>query len=115
MKTIFIDLDGCVFKHPGRLSDITYIESNGILPGVRHRFDEWQSKAYNVIITTGRPEGLRNKTIKQLECHDIVYDQLIMGLKRFPRVLINDIKPDGLESATAINLERDKGMEDLEV
>lgn len=112
-KTIFIDIDGVIFKHSGGISKIKLNQE--LLPGVKESFDKFQEKAYNVIIVTGRPESHRNITILQLMSHGLAYDQLIMGLKRFRRILINDVKPDGKDSATAINLERDKGMEDLDV
>ena len=115
MKTIFCDIDGVLFEHPGHLSFITEYPVQQVLPGVKEKLDEWQSKAYNVILTTGRPESLRRFTEEQLQANSLVYDKLIMGLKRFPRVLINDVKPDGKESATAINLIRDEGMEDLDI
>jgi len=51
-----------------------------------------------------------------LEELGIVYDQLVMGLGGGPRVLINDLKPKGDDpTAIAVNLERNKGIKDLEI
>jgi len=40
----------------------------------------------------------------------IFYDILIMGLPRGERIIVNDSKPDGTKTATAINLVRNKGF-----
>ena len=55
---------------------------------------EWNKKGYTIILTTGRRESNRELTIKQLQEAGIFYDQLIMGVGRGPRVVINDLKPD---------------------
>jgi hypothetical protein len=56
---------------------------------------------------------MRTQTERQLQEVGIFYDQLIMGIGGGPRVLINDNKPDGKEAAFAINIERNKGINDL--
>ena len=38
------------------------------------------------------------------------YDRLLMGLPVAERIVINDTKPGGLETAVALNVPRDKGM-----
>lgn len=117
MRTLFVDLDGCVFKHMD--DDFHKVLSGEIeqdlLPGVKDKFAEWSRKAYNVIITTGRKESSRDFTMEQLRKHGLQYDQLIMGLKRWPRVLINDKKNDGSNGAYCINLDRDTGFLDMEI
>jgi len=45
----------------------------------------------------------------------INYDHLIMGFGGGDRILINDKKPDGRVTAYSINLERNKGIEDVEL
>lgn len=119
MYTILLDLDGCVFKHVGNLSNtINHPYKNNpeyLLPGVREKFNEWAGKGYNIIITTGRPESMRNFTHAQLEYYNLFYDQLVMGLKYFPRIVINDEKPDGTETARGICIIRNVGLEDINV
>ena len=118
-KTIFIDLDGCVFKHSGGktvISDIIdKIYEQELLPGAIEKFNEWYAAGHNIVITTGRPESMREQTENQLKYRGLFFDQLIMGLKYFPRVVINDIKPDGTLTAIAHNLERNKGLEGLDI
>ena len=38
---------------------------------------------------------------------------MVMGVGGGPRYLINDNKPEGTESAFAINIERNKGINDI--
>ena len=61
-----------------------------LLPGAIKAFNKWYHRGCNIILTTGRPESMRNLTEKQLEYFHLFYDQLVMGLKNHPRVLIND-------------------------
>jgi hypothetical protein len=114
-KTIFIDIDGTLIKHKGNLT--TMLTSNiEILPGVIYKLNEWESKGYIIILTTGRKECLRKITEEQLLKNGIFYDQLIMGLNRGERILINDIKPNNnMRVATAIQVERDKGLSDIKI
>jgi hypothetical protein len=64
-------------------------------------------------LTTGRKESLRKVTEQQLTEAGIFYNYLIMGIGGGTRYLINDNKPEGTESAFAINLERNKGVNDI--
>lgn len=64
MKTIFCDIDGTLLSHQGTLSCIS--EEQKVLPGVHEKFDEWSFKNYTIILTTARPESMREMTIKQL-------------------------------------------------
>ena len=115
-KTIFCDIDGTLIKHHGSLSkQITHKPE--ILEGVIEKFDEWDRKCYNIILTTGRKESLRRITENQLAELGLAYDQLIMGIGGGPRILINDMKPHRPEmlTAEAITIERNKGLEDVEI
>jgi len=64
-----------------------------------------------IILTTARPEYLRDHTVVELHENYIPYDRLIMGIERGPRYLINDMDPNNPgERAIAINVERNKGI-----
>lgn len=115
VKTIFCDLDGCVFKHHG---DITEVFANPykILPGVMNVFRQWAHKGYKVVITTGRPESMRDFTEQQMREAGLYYHNLIMDLPRGQRVIINDIKPGNKgKTAACVNIERNKGMENVDI
>ena len=108
-KTIFCDIDGTLLKHHGGLYPITQNEAE-ILPNVIDAISVWKGKDYKIILTTGRPESMRELTVEQLSSFGIFYDILIMGLPRGERIVINDSKPNGTKTATAINIERNKGL-----
>jgi hypothetical protein len=114
-KTIFLDIDGTILKHMGSLSNILTQKKQNILEGVLTKLNEWESKRYNIILTTGRKESMRKFTEDQLTQLGIFWDQLIMGLGGGPRIIINDKKPDGTETCRAINLDRNKGLNDVEI
>jgi len=38
-----------------------------------------------------------------------------MGVGRGPRVVVNDIKPDGMLTAYSVNLVRNLGLKDLDI
>ena len=115
MKTIICDIDGTLIFHKGsQYAQIT--EDPDIISGTIEKLHEWDKKGYNIILITGRREGVRKITEKQLRDYGIIYDNLIMGIGRGPRVLINDKKPDSIEdTAISINLIRNEGISKVEV
>ena len=115
IKTVFCDLDGCVFKHQGNTAGIL-LKQCELLPGASESFSKWFEKGYTVIITTGRPESLRDFTIQQIRNSNLYYHYLIMNLPRGQRVVINDIKPnETMKTAACVNIERNKGMENVDI
>ena len=117
--TIFSDIDGTIWKHE---YDIRH-SMNGtqrLLPGVFDKFLEWHRQGFKIILTTGRPEFLREETERQLRELGVFYNQLVMDCGPGPRVLINDMEATSEDikfkaKAQAVNLIRDHGMEDLEI
>lgn len=114
-KTIFCDIDGTIFKHKSDIF-LNYSDPPEILDNVLENIKQWEKLNYKIILTTGRKECLREITEKQLISHGVVYDNLIMNLPNGSRVLINDKKPLSSENtAFAINLVRNKGMETIDL
>jgi phosphoglycolate phosphatase-like HAD superfamily hydrolase len=117
--TIFSDIDGTMWKHE---YDIRH-SMNGtqrLLPGVFDKFLEWHRQGFKIILTTGRPEALREETERQLRELGIFYNQLVMDCGPGPRILINDMESTAEDikfkaKAQAVNLIRDSGMENLEI
>jgi hypothetical protein len=68
-------------------------------------------------LVTGRPPSLRKITAQQLDDAGITYHTLLMGLPRGSRVIINDKKPDNIHISTAesYEIERDKGLTDVDI
>ena len=114
MKTIFCDIDGTLIEHFG--SHYTQITQEPVvLESTIDTIRAWDQKGYNIILTTGRRESARQVTADQLSSLGIFYDQLIMGVGAGPRVLINDRKSDGTDTAYAINLDRNEGITNVKI
>ena len=117
-KTIFCDLDGTLCYYPYSADMGNYDFDKQILkplPGTLKKLWEWDKAGHVIILTTGRKEGMRESTERQLREAGIIYDRLIMGIGGGIRVLINDLKSDGEDTAIAINLKRDIGVKDVEI
>lgn len=114
-KTLFLDIDGTLVEHINPSVSSLPNHKMCILSGTIEKLLEWNKKGYLIVLTTGRRESHREMTIKQLQEAGIFYDQLIMGLGRGPRVVINDMKTDGMMTAYSINIERNKGIKDINI
>ena len=118
-KTIFCDIDGTLCEYPytnTKSGDYDFDSVMTPLPGTLKKLWEWDKLGHMIILTTGRKEGLRKSTEKQLRKAGVLYDKLIMGIGGGTRVLINDLKPDREgDTAIAINLKRDKGVSDVKI
>lgn len=115
-KTIIVDIDGTLLVHQGNMSKILDGKAS-LLHGAREKLNEWDAKGYNIILMTGRRESAREFTEKQLSDLGLFWDQLIMGVGGGQRVLINDLKddPEFGDTAVAIQVERNKGIKDVDV
>jgi hydroxymethylpyrimidine pyrophosphatase-like HAD family hydrolase len=113
-KTFLIDIDGTLVKHKGDLHRMITEEPEA-LPNVVEKFLQWRKDGHYIVLTTARAQGARYATEKQLAKLGIFYDRLIMGLTNGARVLINDTKPDGTETAFAYSIERDSGLGEVDV
>ena len=106
--TLFCDIDGTLFKYR------EFTEYKNILPTAISTTITTINKTYDgghyIVLTTARPEYLRMHTIYELDYARIKYHQLIMGIGRGPRILINDNKEKYIDRAFAFNLERDVGL-----
>ena len=119
-KTIICDIDGTLISHTTTPFDVFNRNTRTVLlPGVKEKIDEWDSKCYKIILLTGRKESMRAQTVEQLKKFGIYYDQLVMGVGGGARVLINDLKPN-LEdpnnpTAIAVNIKRNEGLASINV
>ena len=108
-NTYFCDIDGTIFKYR-KFETYTTTDAEPIVTTV-DKLNEWYDQGHQIILTTARPENLREHTILELTKSYVPYNKLIMGIERGPRYLINDMdtKKPG-ERAISINLKRDKGI-----
>ena len=68
-----------------------------------------------ILLTTARPEEMYEHTVKELTENDILYDRLIIGIERGPRILINDMDPNKPgQRAMGVNLIRNEGFEGID-
>lgn len=110
MKTIFCDIDGTLLQHTGDIQQ--NLGTPIVLPFVLDRIREWDRNNFHLVLTTGRKESSRERTMQQLSESGITYDELVMGLPNGDRILINDHKTNnGRNTAYAINLVRNQGLE----
>ena len=115
-KTIICDIDGTLVKHVTPLVTSKPNFKMELLPGTIEKLQEWDVNGYNIILISGRREGSRKETEKQLSEVGIIYDKLILGVGGGVRHLINDKKPDGvIDTSYSHNLIRNKGIKDLEL
>ena len=108
-NTYFVDIDGTIFKYR-KFETYETSKAEPIESTVEY-LNKASKEGHMIILTTARPEYLRNHTVVELHENYIPYDRLIMGIERGPRYLINDMDPNNPgERAIAINVERDKGI-----
>jgi hypothetical protein len=50
----------------------------------------WFKSGHHIVLTTARPESLRHETIQEMDILGIPFHQLVMGIGRAERVLINN-------------------------
>lgn len=104
-KTWIFDLDGTLLKHNG------YKEGGDILlPGVKEFFAKIPQEDY-ILILTARTEEYQEETKNFLKDNGIRYHQILFNIPYGERIVLNDKKPSGLQTAHAINLDRDIGFD----
>jgi hydroxymethylpyrimidine pyrophosphatase-like HAD family hydrolase len=105
-RTWFIDFDGTLVTQRSHM-----METDTILEGTKAFFNEVVDELDHVIITTARTCDDKERIERFLESHGIRVDHVICGLPTGARMLVNDMKPDGTQTAYAFNLERDRGID----
>ena len=109
-KTIFSDIDGTLIEQV-RFEDLDPNVVN-VLPGVREKMNEWYEAGHHIVLTTARPWSLELITKQQMENAGIRYHQIVMGIGREERILINNNskgEPDNAR-AMAVAVGRDAGF-----
>jgi hypothetical protein len=110
-KTVFVDIDGCVFEHEGKGACAQWGTQSKLLEGAREAFDEWEKKGYYIILVTSRKESCRRSLEYELQTHKLFWDLLIMGVPHGPRILINDKKKETIYvSCATFELPRNAGL-----
>ena len=103
-KTWILDLDGTLVLHNGYKTEA----GDELLPGTKDFLNKIPEKDM-IIIVTGRSSEDAEKTERFLAENNIRYDHIIYDAPYGERLLFNDRKPSGLQTAYAVNLNRDEG------
>lgn len=108
--TWFIDIDGTIAKHNGYLVD----GHDTLLPGVKTFFAGIPTED-RIILVSSRKEQYRKDTILFLQKNGIRFDEALFEMPMGERILINDSKSSGLQTALALNPKRNEGLADIVV
>jgi len=106
-KCLFVDIDGTLITNsshhfPPYVGSGEPIENN-----IDYLADLYEQGRAKIVLTTSRPERLRQITITELQTKGIPYDELVMGLPHCQRVIINDFaRSNPYPSCKAINIPR---------
>ena len=103
--TWFLDLDGTLVKHNGYLTEA----GDTLLEGAKAFLDQIPTDDLIVIVTARTPE-YREATEAFLRDSGIRYDHLIDSAPYGERILVNDAKPSGLQTAIAVSSARDTAL-----
>lgn len=106
-KTWIFDIDGTIAKHNGYKID----GFDTLLDGAKEYIDNIP-KDDMIIFITSRTDEYKELTINFLKDNNIKYDYIIFNAPYGERILINDMKPSGLNMSYAINSNRDVFFED---
>ena len=106
-RCLFVDIDGTLVSNSS-IHFSPYVGTgdplNSNISLLRSLYDSGKVK---IILTTSRPERLRQLTISEMMEYNIPYNELIMGLPHCKRIIINDFaKSNPYPSCEAINLPR---------
>ena len=110
-KTWIFDIDGTLVLHNGHISN----EDEDFLVGVETFLVENIEKDDVILLTTSRTKeesSLIFDRVKQICNCDV---RVIASLPFGERLLFNDDKPSGLKTAYSINLQRDFGLENINI
>lgn len=97
-----LDLDGTIVKHNGYKID----GADSFLPGAKDFLQRIPEKDM-VVFLTSRDIHYKTMTESFLNSNGINYTTIIYNAPFGERIIVNDRKPSGLDTAYAINLERD--------
>ena len=104
-----MDIDGTIVKHNGH----KLIDKEQLLPEVKNFLERNIRKEDTIILTTSREDNesfyIKNLIKDICKCSVKLVSQLPHG----ERILINDQKESGLNTAYAINVKRDGGLSNV--
>jgi len=113
--TFFVDIDGTLVKY----RKFAELENSTLEPiqDVVDTINDYYEKGAHIVITSARPDSYELFTKQELETIGVKYHQIILGLGRGTRVVINDNDPQNPEISRSlgVNLNRNMGWEGLDI
>ena len=110
-----MDIDGTLVKYRKfeELSTAKLEPIQEVVDFINKSYDD----GCHIVITTARTEPYRLFTKQELEKIGLKYHQIIMGLGRGTRIVINDKDPDkpNLDRAVGLNLTRNEGFKNIDL
>lgn len=108
--TYFVDIDGTLFVYR-KFDEIKTVPAKPIQSVLDKVNSEYDSGSH-IVITTARPVELELFTKQELESVGVKYHQIIFGIGRGTRYVINDRDPEApnVDRAVGINLNRNEGL-----
>jgi histidinol phosphatase-like enzyme len=112
-STYFVDIDGTIIKY--RQFDKLLQTKAEPIQEVIDSINEEYDKGSHIVVTSARPIEYLEFTKKELKKIRLKHHQVILGIGRGTRFVINDIDPDNptIKRAVGINLIRDKGYQGI--
>ena len=108
--TYFVDIDGTLIKYRpfNQIETVAPEAITSVLDLIKSKYEE----GAHIVITTARPSELELFTKQELEKIGVKYHQLVMGIGRGTRYVINDKDPQApeVDRAVGINLIRNQGL-----
>ena len=108
--TYFVDIDGTLIKYRpfDQIETVAPEAITSVLDLIKTKYEE----GAHIVITTARPSELELFTKQELEKIGVKYHQLVMGIGRGTRYVINDKDPQApeVDRAVGINLIRNQGL-----
>ena len=109
-STYFVDIDGTLIKYRpfDQIQTVAPEAITTVLDLIKTKYEE----GAHIVITTARPSELELFTKQELEKIGVNYHQLVMGIGRGTRYIINDKDPQApeVDRAVGINLTRNEGL-----
>ena len=99
-----------IFDVDGTIAEVNQppYDNDKLLPGVKEMWAQIP-KDDMIVIMTARPKDIQEKTLKFIRDSGLHYHLAIFGVHHGERIVVNDNKPGGLQTAIAWNVKRNKG------